>query len=191
MKVNVNCMSNSECAKSSDGRDSYQGQITDNMLCARGNNKDSCQGDSGGPLVDGDVLVGVVSWGIGCADPSFPGVYARVSRAADWITKNVCAEDRNNAIDAGFDCGGGGSSPSSPGISSLNNPPNPSPSKPNPKPPKPSSKPPKPSQNNQPSNKPPSKPNQPSKPQSQPSKPNWQPSKPSWSGNSNNFYYSE
>ncbi|KXN64997.1 putative trypsin-like serine protease precursor, partial [Conidiobolus coronatus NRRL 28638] len=61
------------------------------MICAgyESGNKDSCDGDSGGPL--GVVrhgkfhLVGITSWGNGCARPGFPGVYTRVSAVVDWI----------------------------------------------------------------------------------------------------------
>jgi trypsin len=64
------------------------------MLCAGviGGGRDSCQGDSGGPLTTADgspQLVGVVSWGNGCADADYPGVYGRVSTAADWIRRTT------------------------------------------------------------------------------------------------------
>merc|ERR1712212_890488 len=61
--------------------------ITRSMFCAGKmgvGGVDSCQGDSGGPVVKvvgGKFhVVGVVSWGIGCARPEYPGVYTRVAR---------------------------------------------------------------------------------------------------------------
>ncbi|XP_049268776.1 transmembrane protease serine 9-like [Rhipicephalus sanguineus] len=67
--------------------------ILDTNLCAGGNKEDTCQGDSGGPLMlrrgDGRWLqVGVVSWGIGCGRPGYPGIYTRVSRYTQFI-RNV------------------------------------------------------------------------------------------------------
>jgi len=71
-------------------------EVKEDMLCAAGKNKDSCIGDSGGPLIKkgansyDDTLVGLVSWGRGCAEDGVPGVYSRISYFYDWIVETVC-----------------------------------------------------------------------------------------------------
>ena len=78
-------------------KDAYDGKIKPGMMCAgyRDGGVDSCQGDSGGPLVlrgqDGPVLVGVVSWGEGCARKLRYGIYTRVTAYSDWIAKTILA----------------------------------------------------------------------------------------------------
>merc|ERR1712007_235743 len=119
MTVDVNAISNNDCNNHGSGQNSYKGQISDHMLCAKvpQGGKDSCQGDSGGPLVDNNgVQIGVVSWGIGCAEKEHPGVYARVSKEFDWIEKEACKHNKQSAEEAGFGCSGSssGSSPSPP-----------------------------------------------------------------------------
>lgn len=66
-----------------------QSAITNNMLCAGITGRDSCQGDSGGPMTYGSNLVGVVSWGRGCAGAGFPGVYAHVVALRPWIVARI------------------------------------------------------------------------------------------------------
>ncbi|XP_063587070.1 proclotting enzyme-like isoform X2 [Penaeus indicus] len=67
--------------------------IASTQVCALGNGKDTCSGDSGGPLavqVDGKyVLLGITSYGHGCATPGVPGVYTRVSSYLTWIAAHV------------------------------------------------------------------------------------------------------
>jgi trypsin len=72
LEVDVVTITNEECSQASQSL--YKNGITPDMLCAAEVNKGSCQGDSGGPLVipgssyEEDVQVGIVSWGVGCAE---------------------------------------------------------------------------------------------------------------------------
>ena len=62
------------------------------MFCAGGDTIDACAGDSGGPIAAPDPLqgvdptdpsrwrlVGATSWGLGCAQPQYAGVYTRLA----------------------------------------------------------------------------------------------------------------
>ena len=69
----------------------YGSEFLPGMICGSVlGSIDSCQGDSGGPLVvqvDGRwVLVGIVSWGYGCATSTHHGVYASVSDYREWFS---------------------------------------------------------------------------------------------------------
>jgi len=85
MKVHVPLVPAETCALA------YPEQINEAMICAgfKDGKKDACSGDSGGPLIVRDgtkiKLVGVVSWGEGCARPEKYGVYSKVNQVTDWI----------------------------------------------------------------------------------------------------------
>ncbi|XP_036318666.1 trypsin alpha-3 isoform X2 [Rhagoletis pomonella] len=72
---------------------SYGSGLLQGMLCAGVllGGTDSCQGDSGGPLICNNELVGIVSWGTGCAQPGFPGVYTNVTYYRNWIESRSAA----------------------------------------------------------------------------------------------------
>ncbi|KAF0699670.1 Aste57867_9770 [Aphanomyces stellatus] len=85
MEVEVDALDNAKCAQMLAGN-----TVDKTMLCAGGKaGEDSCQGDSGGPLTietnGTEVLVGVVSWSLGCAEAGKPGVYGRISEAKDFL----------------------------------------------------------------------------------------------------------
>ncbi|MFF7359685.1 trypsin-like serine protease [Streptomyces sp. NPDC008125] len=88
--ASVQVLSDEACATAYPGgsRGTYDAS---SMVCAGGpeGGYDACQGDSGGPLVVGGRLIGLVSWGNGCARADSPGVYTRISAAVTWAEGEI------------------------------------------------------------------------------------------------------
>ncbi|XP_024418524.3 coagulation factor XI isoform X1 [Desmodus rotundus] len=91
-KVKIPLVTNTECQARYGGH-----RITNKMICAgyQDGGKDACKGDSGGPLSckHNEVwhLVGITSWGDGCAQRGRPGVYTNVVEHVDWILEKTQA----------------------------------------------------------------------------------------------------
>ncbi|XP_050758495.1 coagulation factor IX-like [Gymnogyps californianus] len=100
MKVRLPIVNMETCQRSTDRL------VTDNMFCAGYNTEaaDACKGDSGGPFTvsyhNTWFLLGIVSWGEGCAEKGKYGVYTRVSNYIPWIKEIVesVAESKNFSI---------------------------------------------------------------------------------------------
>ncbi|KXJ83415.1 hypothetical protein RP20_CCG006290 [Aedes albopictus] len=84
-QVSVPIVDNGACSVA------YQnfGPIWSFHLCAGARGIDACQGDSGGPLVQDGTVIGVVSWGYGCAFNGYPTVYTRVSEFIEFIRQHM------------------------------------------------------------------------------------------------------
>ncbi|KAH8352041.1 hypothetical protein KR084_001470, partial [Drosophila pseudotakahashii] len=88
LEVEVDIVSQADCGSSTYR---YGESIKSTQVCAVGEKKDACQGDSGGPLVADGKLVGIVSWGSGCARTGYPGVYASVAELKPWIDETTAS----------------------------------------------------------------------------------------------------
>jgi secreted trypsin-like serine protease len=91
-EVTVGFQSDSICKSSYPGLENDYWQYS---FCAGqlSGGKDSCSGDSGGPIViaseNGFQLTGLVSWGYGCGEPEYYGVYTEIPSFIDWIVSRI------------------------------------------------------------------------------------------------------
>ncbi|XP_054722085.1 serine proteinase stubble-like [Uloborus diversus] len=90
-EVSMPILTNKECEEMYSAA-GYVETIRDVFVCAGllNGGLDACEGDSGGPMVVRGTrgqwkLVGLISWGMGCAAPKQPGVYTRITKFVDWI----------------------------------------------------------------------------------------------------------
>lgn len=90
-QVSINVVGGTICAAQYWNRDKINAT---SVICAAAVGKDACRGDSGGPLLRrinaSWRLVGLVSWGVGCARASSPGVYTRISAHTRFIRDGIC-----------------------------------------------------------------------------------------------------
>jgi secreted trypsin-like serine protease len=107
-EVNLTVVPNEICEQTQSDEDSYEGRIGKSHLCTFSPHKDSCAYDSGSPIIltpqhkkEPHLLVGMVSWGMECADTVFPAVNSRISVASEWIDSIVCEWSENPPKDFG------------------------------------------------------------------------------------------
>ncbi|XP_050518673.1 trypsin-1-like [Diabrotica virgifera virgifera] len=87
LEINIKIVDRQTCKKLLE----EQSEVTERMICA-GDLKggvDTCQNDSGGPLELNTTLIGIVSWGYGCGEAGYPGVYTHVARFRSWIKQHA------------------------------------------------------------------------------------------------------
>ncbi|KAG7371459.1 peptidase S1 and S6 chymotrypsin/Hap family protein [Nitzschia inconspicua] len=102
----VDFVPNNRCRNFTQDDVDYSQLITDDMICGKRKNTGQCHGDSGGPYLflqsgEEDIQVGIVSFGIGCANPNFPSVGSRTS-ATQWIRQATCLH--SDFAPTYFDC---------------------------------------------------------------------------------------
>ena len=104
--VTLQVMANTDCQNIQDPlrpQIDYARNVNESMICTQSPDprvpRDACAWDSGDPVIvkspddndpQNDLLVGLGSSGVSCADPVFPGLQARISYGYEWIRKQVC-----------------------------------------------------------------------------------------------------
>lgn len=97
-KASVNKFSDEQCDEF------YSNVVSNSMICAgrREGGVDACQGDSGGPIgvdtAERFTVVGVVSWGYGCARKGKPGVYTDLTKFLPFIEQAKAKEIKPSII---------------------------------------------------------------------------------------------
>ena len=94
LNFQVPIVSNEEC------KETYKKyNLTKNMFCAgyKEGRIDSCTGDSGGPLLcraKGGrwTILGITSFGKGCGQKGYYGIYAKVPNYTSWIRSTISVE---------------------------------------------------------------------------------------------------
>ncbi|KAL0108950.1 hypothetical protein PUN28_014214 [Cardiocondyla obscurior] len=99
-KVQLDLVDNLLCTRQYNSSIEVPYGVSPSMICAGDPHKDSCQGDSGGPLqmihpTNECVfqIIGVTSFGMGCATDHIPGVYTRVSHYLTWIENIIWPQE--------------------------------------------------------------------------------------------------
>lgn len=86
-QLNLTTLSVAECQQRQNPNPVFDSQVCTLTQAGEG----ACHGDSGGPLVSsGNVLQGIVSWGIPCAE-GYPDVFTRVYAFLPWIENIIAA----------------------------------------------------------------------------------------------------